>query len=100
MTKSEKQYLSQVAELGCIICGSPAEIHHIRTGMGHKRAEHNQVIPLCHPHHRTGGYGVAIHAGIKEFEKNFGKELDLLDKTIKQLEKAGYVIEEPARVGW
>lgn len=85
MTKAEKKHLSNVAELGCIICKSPAEIHHIRTGMGHKRANHYQVIPLCPTHHRNGGYGTAIHAGIKAFESNFGLELDLLALTNKKI---------------
>jgi len=37
-TKEDKQWLSDVAELGCICCrnmgygASPAEIHHVRTG--------------------------------------------------------------------
>ena len=80
-TKAEKLHMSRVSELGCIICQSPAEIHHLRTGQGHKRATHFEVIPLCHRHHRTGGYGVGIHAGIKSFEANFGTELSLLEKT-------------------
>jgi hypothetical protein len=36
------------------------------------------VIPLCHPHHRTGGYGVAFHAGRKIWEKTFGTQRALL----------------------
>lgn len=38
MTKDDKDWLSDVAELGCIVCrnlgfgSTPAEIHHIRTG--------------------------------------------------------------------
>jgi hypothetical protein len=68
-TKAEKLHLSRVAALGCIVCRnldyaeSPAEI--IRssgTGLS-VRADNFHVIPLCHAHHRTGGYGVAIHAG-------------------------------------
>ena len=80
-TKAEKLHMSRVAELGCIICKMPAEIHHRRSGQGHKRASHFEVIALCHRHHRTGGYGVAIHAGIKSFEANFGTEIELLEKT-------------------
>ena len=82
MKASEREYLGKVAALGCMICKMPAEIHHIRTGQGHMRAKHTQVIPLCHRHHRTGGYGVAIHAGIKGWEENFGSELDMLEKVI------------------
>lgn len=80
MKASERAYLSKVSELGCMICAMPAEIHHIRTGQGHKRANHSEVIPLCPRHHRTGGYGVAIHAGIKAWEEMFGTELDMLER--------------------
>jgi hypothetical protein len=80
VTKVEKQYLSKVAELGCIICKSPAEIHHIRTGMGIGQRNTNfMVLPLCPQHHRTGGFGIAIHAGQKTWEQNFGTELELLE---------------------
>ena len=82
MSKAEKNHLQMVAELGCIICKMPCEIHHLRQGMGMgQRNSHFNVIGLCHKHHRTGGYGVAIHAGQKEFEKNFGIENFLLEKT-------------------
>ena len=88
MNKSEKEHLSKVASVGCIVCRmqgneeSPAEIHHIRSGQGmSQRASNYDVIPLCHVHHRTGGYGLAIHAGRKEFERLYGTELELLELT-------------------
>lgn len=85
MTKSEKLHLSRVADLGCIICHQPAEIHHLRTGMGMAQRNSNfNVIPLCPLHHRTGGYGTAFHAGRKAFEQNFGTEEELL-KRVKGL---------------
>lgn len=84
-TKAEKQHLNKIAELGCIVCineglgKSPAELHHIRTGQGMaQRASNYEVIPLCHVHHRTGGYGVAFHAGKGGFESRFGTEKQLL----------------------
>lgn len=81
MTKAEKQYLNRVAELGCIICRMPAEIHHLRTGVGlGMRNDYKNAIPLCHTHHRTGGHGVAYHAGRLAFEENFGSETELLEK--------------------
>lgn len=85
MKKAEKEHLQKVAELGCVACerigfsGSPAEIHHIGNGAMGKRASNFEVIPLCPTHHRTGGYGVAVHAGRKEWEKNFGTEKELLN---------------------
>ena len=83
-TKAEKAHLSSVAALGCIICrnigypDSPAELHHIRSGQGLKRASHFEVIPLCPTHHRTGTHGIAIHAGRSAWESIFGTEFSLL----------------------
>lgn len=79
MSKTEKAYFNRVAELGCIICRMPAEIHHLRTGAG-LGIKSKDVIPLCPSHHRNGGHGVAIHAGRLAFEANFGTELELLEK--------------------
>lgn len=84
-TKAESDYMDEVAQLGCIACqklgymDTPAEIHHVSKGVGKgQRASNYDVIPLCPYHHRLGGYGQAIHAGRKEWEKNFGDELELL----------------------
>ena len=92
MKKADSLHLSRVAALGCIVCRNqnlgetPAEIHHIRTGQGtSQRADHRKSIPLCHMHHRNGGYGVAIHAGRKQWEKNFGTELRLLEQVLLEL---------------
>ena len=27
--KGDKEHMARIAELGCIICGMPAEVHHI-----------------------------------------------------------------------
>jgi hypothetical protein len=90
LTKAEREHLDKVAALGCIICrrmgyaDSPAEIHHIRTGIGAgNRATHWQTIGVCPEHHR-GNSG--IHGlGRKGFEKRYGiTELELLDE-IKRL---------------
>lgn len=86
MTKDEKDYLSRVVELGCAVCrrlgydDSPAEIHHIRTGQGRKRASHYDTVPMCFRHHR-GNDG--IHGlGTKGFAKHYGfTELELLEET-------------------
>ena len=86
MTKAGRQHLDRVARLGCVVCirlgygETPCEIHHPRAlaGMG-QRASHFDAIGLCPTHHRTGGYGVAIHAGQKEWESRFGTELELLE---------------------
>lgn len=90
-TVKEKKHMSKVAELGCIVCNNgfafdvPAEIHHIGNGTMGKRASNYEVIPLCHGHHRTGGYGVAVHAGRKAWENSYGSEQDLLKQVMEML---------------
>ena len=92
MTRDEKDHLERLAELGCIAClesfgySSPAEIHHPRAGQGMgQRASNYEAIPLCPAHHRLGGYGVAIHAGKKEWERLFVTELELLAAVRRRL---------------
>lgn len=91
-TKAEQLHHQDVADLGCLVCknnghpGSPAEIHHIRDGAGiGRKASHFEVIPLCPPHHRTGGWGIAFHAGKREWEKNYGQQAVLLNQVEREL---------------
>jgi len=84
-TKAEREYMGRVASLGCVICSGPAEVHHITTGVGMgQRASNYDTIPLCPEHHRTGGYGVAIHAGKKLWETVHGSEMEYL-RAVKRL---------------
>ena len=86
-TKAEKEHMSRVAGMGCIVCvnlghgETPATIHHIGNGTMAKRASNYEVIPLCHFHHQGGNCGEAVHAGRKSFEANFGTEQELLEQT-------------------
>lgn len=94
MTVAEKQHVSRVVALGCVAnhCGCAAEAHHPRRGMGMgQRASHMDVIPLCPQHHRTGGFGVAIHMGQRTWEKKFGSEAELLELVRSRL-LAGYLM--------
>ena len=77
-TKAQRKRWGLVADLGCIVCGNTAEIHHCHTSMG-CRKNHDLVIPLCCDCHR-GGYGVGIHGGKAEFEARNGTEAALLEK--------------------
>ena len=85
-TAADKRHFAKVVELGCIVCSNnymfdtPAEIHHIGNGTMGKRASNSEVIPLCHIHHRTGGYGVAVHSGKNAWQDNHGTELELLEQ--------------------
>ena len=86
MIKSSR-HMARVAALGCILCrrlgylGTPAEVHHIRTGTGAgRRAKDTETIPLCPEHHRgdTGLHGM----GRKAFERAYRvTELELLAET-------------------
>ncbi|MEO9497679.1 MAG: Ref family recombination enhancement nuclease [Vibrio splendidus] len=87
-TKAEKHHMTKVAALGCIACrkigyyDTPAEIHHIRAGMGTgQRNSHYKTIPLCPTHHRHGEN--AIHRSKVNFERDFGAELDLLGEVME-----------------
>lgn len=83
-TATEHRFLDAIAAQGCILCrrlgypGTPAEIHHLRAGMGAGQRNDNQtVIPLCPEHHRgnAGYHGM----GRRAFERTYGvTELDLL----------------------
>jgi hypothetical protein len=89
-TKLEKEHLSKVQSLGCLICGSPAICHHIRNrgdrkgniGFGN-RANHYEVIPLC-PSHHVGAF--SIHNCKQQFEAMYGTEHEMLRKTLKEIE--------------
>ena len=91
-TKAERVHMGAVAALGCIVCrnlgfgASPAEVHHVGNGALGKKASNFETIGLCPTHHRNGGHGVAVHAGRKAFEANFGTERELLEQTRRELD--------------
>lgn len=93
MTKEERKHYDRISQHGCIACiilghgYSSCEIHHIRTGTGKGQKSHwSKAIGLCPAHHRLGGYGVAIHAGIRGFEKAIGmSEVELLNEQLNLL---------------
>ncbi len=84
MNRAIKHHFSRIVELNCIICQSPAEVHHCFTSMGCKKDD-LKTIPLCPTHHRTGGYGIALHAGKRVWQDKYGSEMELLNKTIEAL---------------
>jgi len=74
----EKRHMDRVAALGCLLCGQPAQLHHVREGQGmSQRASNFLVVPLCEPHH-TGSAG--LHGlGSRGFERRYRMdEMDLL----------------------
>lgn len=99
MNKHERNHLNQVASLGCVACRNtglgetPAEIHHIREGMGRgQRNCHYKTIPLCPIHHRlkerdplTGKVIPSIHGDPAGFKAEFGTESELLEQVQSEL---------------
>lgn len=78
--------MGRVAALGCALCrrlgyeDTPAQVHHIRTGVAKgKRASDYLTIPLC-PEHHTGSGG--FHGKRTAFKLAQCGELDLLGDVI------------------
>jgi hypothetical protein len=70
---SEKAHHLRVMALGCLICRGDAVAHHILQRSPHKhwRRDHQQVVPLCGPHHgELHGMGDEI-----KFEQKYGLDL-------------------------
>ncbi len=90
MSAASRRHLARVASLPCSVCGvRGVECHHPRghefgTGQSMKASDYF-AIPLCPKHHRTGGLGVAFHAGKKSWQENFGSQMDHLLKTLSLL---------------
>ena len=84
-TKAEREHMSKVASLGCLVCQMPPQLHHIRpTGLGiGNRSSHYHVIPLCREHH-MGQF--SIHNSKQEFEAMYGTEHEMLQKTLREIQ--------------
>ena len=89
--KDKKAHYAKVAQLPCQACVQmgietwEVELHHIGNGTMGKKANYDEVIPLCFMHHRGGCHGVAVHAGRKGFESTYGTEKEMLACVLKQL---------------
>lgn len=88
-TRAEQRHLSRLSDLGCVLCdmlgrgGTPAEIHHLRAGVGmSQRSSHFMAVPLCPECHR-GPHGVhGDHALLRQAKTT---ELGLLDETLRRV---------------
>jgi hypothetical protein len=83
-TRLEREHMSKVASLGCLVCQMPTQLHHIRpVGLGiGNRSSHYHVVPLCREHH-TGQF--SIHNCKEQFEAMYGTEEELLHRTLKEI---------------
>jgi len=87
---AKQSRFSRLAEMGCILCrvlgmpGTPAEIHHLRSGAGMgQRAPDHRTIPLCPEHHRgnSGLHGL----GTREFARVYGLDEEALLERVEEL---------------
>ena len=88
MTKAEQRRMDHLIQIGCIVCRitglgiTPPEIHHLLSGG--RRLGHRFTIGLCTRHHREGSntdQWVSRHPHKREFERRYGTEAELLEKT-------------------
>lgn len=94
--RAEKLFHDLLASVvGCIACridgivNHYVSIHHIdgRT----KPGAHMRALPLCAPHHQTGGEDApAIHPWKRRFEAKYGTQAELLAKCKEMLKRAGW----------
>jgi hypothetical protein len=53
---AEKRHMDRVAQLGCLVCGGEATLHHVpghADRMGRLPRSHQLVVPLCPVHHQA-----------------------------------------------
>lgn len=74
-TSEERRHMGRIAAMGCIVCGAPAEVHHVHSdGMKRLSRSHRRVAPLCSLHHRIGED--AVHKlGHEGFTERHGVDL-------------------------
>ena len=55
-TATDRARFERIAALGCLVCGGPAEVHHVTASIhgGRLTRRHDRVTPLCAMHHRAG----------------------------------------------
>jgi len=85
--------IDKILQLGCIVCRNdlgtftPAQFHHIH-GPDKRRIGPDVGIGLCFPHHQSGINNtdlVSRHPWKREFEKRYGKEIDLYEQVLKTI---------------
>lgn len=69
-TAAQKKRWDMVVDLGCLITGGPAELHHCRHECGMGQRNHDHVAPLSPELHRTGS--LSRHGqGSREFQEKY-----------------------------
>jgi hypothetical protein len=97
VTDDEKALWSKMASIGCIAClidgisNSYVSIHHVdgRT----KPGCHKKVLALCAPHHQHDVadpmHRIGVHPYKARFEKIYGTQTELMEKTRLLVEALG-----------
>jgi len=63
----ERIHLDRIAAIGCLVCGAPAQVHHVKAKYASRRRDHKSVAPLCESHH-TGHLGLHGLGSNEKFE--------------------------------
>jgi len=102
MNKELTQFTNDVASLCCLVCrnekladDSLAVIHHLVRGS--KRLGPRFILPLCPPHHQTGGRGVALHPHKAVWQKIHGTEKELVMQVWNEV---GWEIDKETMDTW
>ena len=72
-----KRYMNYMADIGCVICATPAQLHHIRIHAS--KRDDMLIIPLCMEHHNE------LHRSKNLFEIKYGAQLTLFSKALDQV---------------
>jgi len=79
-TKEESRYIEAALEQGCILCGKPAQFHHLPGARPNSLA---MGYALCPEHHTGMEYpGQSIHSNRLLFTQKYGSELELMQKSM------------------
>lgn len=103
-TAAVRRYWTQLAGMGCICCGGPAEIAHCHGGSIVERTGEKAkgkklpymdwlVIPLC-PRHGRHPYPDALDTDVAAWEAKYGSQVYWLDRMV---ERTGVDVWQKAR---
>lgn len=87
-TNEEQRWMNWIVDHGCVVCRSPALVHHLLSGG--RRVGHLDTIPLCYLHHQSGRNDkqvVSRHPWRKQFEQRYGTEQELLNNLRRKYER-------------
>jgi hypothetical protein len=88
-TAAQRRFWGRLAELGCIVCGRPAQIAHAHSGSVRERTQEPKakgkklqrldwlVIPMCPFHHGL------LDCDVKGFEAIYGPQAGMIDRLCK-----------------